>query len=315
MSNLNDQLSKVIRQIESDLGTNKLAELSLTNLIDSFSYFKASSIDDFYDQFKELLVLLKTTKPRIGIVIFQFCEIWEEMQKRRNTIDSIDELKHVLEDVIHLILNQQEGDGKKLIENGLQCVKDGDSILIHSHSRTVLNIIEQAYQEKKKIRVVLAEQEEEKTHEMIVFLQDREIPFVVVPEFMLSHVEQEITKVFLGGITLNNTHSFITDAGTNSVVSEFHHAKVPIYIFLTTKKFSLWDAGKKEQTYKVTQKKSEHHPEKEVTYERIKFSHDRVPVDLLDYVVTEEGKFTPKEMVKIFDKRYKDFAEWRKKYF
>jgi len=312
---LTEQLSTIFRQIESDKGTSVLSEMVLNGIVESFDAFEAKSVDDFYDQFRHLLLTFKTTKPRIGILIFHMCEIWEELQDKKKQIKNLDELKEVLTKAVESLINDGRKEKTSLISHGLECIEDGDSILIHSHSGTVMQLMEDAHNAKKKLRVVLAEQEEEKTEDMIWFLQTRRIPFIVVPEYMLSHVETEVNKVFLGAITFNNQYTFITDAGTTSVVSEFHHAKVPIYMFLTEKKFSLWDATKKHQTYKVTQKRTDFHPEKVVTYERIKFSHDRVPVDLVDFVVTENGIFSPDKIQKQFDEKYKCYANWRTKYF
>src|SRR3989338_1228727 len=309
MTTYREQLSDIFRTIEADRGTTSLSNLLLIVLNEIFDHFKPISVDDFYHQFKGLVLLVKTTKPRIGIIIFHFCQIWDEIQYHRDSIQTLPQLKRVIQRTIDLLTKEAEKDNKKLIINGGACINDNDSILIHSHSRTVLKIVEKAYRHKKKIRIVLAEQEEEKTQDMIHFFQEREIPFIVVPEYMLSHIESEVNKVFLGGITFTNQYSFVTDAGTNSVISEFHHVKIPIYMFMTTKKFSFWEVDTKQQTYKVTQKKLEKHPEKFVTYERIKFSHDRIPVDLLDYVVTENGVYTPEKIKKVFDKEYKMRSE------
>lgn len=312
---LTEQLSTTFRQIESDRGTSVLSDLVLQGIEESFDAFQFTTVDEFFDEFKTLLSMFKTTKPRIGILIFHMCRIWENLSKIKRNLHTREDIKKSLSDIIQNIVNEDNREKERLLDFGINCIKDGDSILIHSHSGTVMQLMERAHKEKKKIRVVLAEQEEEKTEDMIYFLQTRRIPFVVVPEYMLSHVENEVNKVFLGGITFNNQYTFITDAGTNSVVSEFHHAKIPIYMFMTEKKFSLWDATKKAQTYKVTQKRTDFHPEKIVTYERIKFSHDRIPIDLVDFVVTENGVFAPDALKGCFEDRYKCFENWRKKYF
>lgn len=314
MANLQDSLSRIIRHIEADLGTSALTDLSLSNIIDAVNNFEYRSLEDFYEQFKELMALMKTTKPRIGVLIFHFCELWEEMSDQKQGIASKEDLYNVMESAIVMMQNNNRSDAAKLVNEGLDCIQDGDSILIHNHSRSVLNLLIEARRKKKKFKVVLAEQEAEKTHDMVKTLQAGEVPFVTVPEFMLSHLEKEVNKVFLGALTFNNTYNFVTDAGTNSLVAEFHHAKVPIYLFMTSRKFSLWDTKESQQTHKVTQKHCGCHPEDMLTYDRVKFSHDRLPLDLVDKVITEEGVFSPKEIKELFDKRYKDYALWRKKY-
>lgn len=311
---LKEQLSDVFRHIESDLGTTGLSLLVLESVTEAAEGFKGN-VDHFFHQLKELLLIVKNTKPRIAIVISYFCEIWDELMSRKEVINNMDDLKRTLRDISELMLKENESDALKIIHNATAHINDGDSILIHSHSRMVLRTIEAAHRAKKKFRVILAEQEEEKTLDMIHFLQDNKIHFFSIPEFMLSHVENEVTKVFLGSLTLNSEHNFVTDAGTNSVVSEFHHAKIPIYMLISTRKFALWESDTKQHTYKVTQKKKEKHPGKELTYNRIKFSHDRIPVDLLDYVITEDGTYSPKQIEKLFDERFQTREDLRKRHF
>lgn len=311
---LKEQLSDVFRNIENDLGTTGLSLLILESMTEAAEGFKGD-LEHFYHQFKELLMMVKSTKPRIAIVISYFCEIWDEVASRKDVIKNMEDLKTTLRDVSELMLKENENDSLKIVRNAVQHINDGDTILIHSHSRMVLRTIAAAHQAKKKFRVILAEQEEEKTMDMIHFLQDNHIHFFSIPEFMLSHIENEVTKVFLGSLTLNNEHNFVTDAGTNSVVSEFHHAKIPIYMLISTRKFALWESTTKQHTYKVSQKRKEKQPGKELTYNRIKFSHDRIPIDLLDHIVTEDGTYTPKQIVKLFSQRYEERQDLRKRHF
>lgn len=309
------QLGDIFRTIEADLGTTGLLNLVLEVIVKAAKDFRGKQVDGFLKQLRELFILIKNTRPRIGIVIYYLFEIWDEIDKRRKSITNMEELVVMLEDISNLLLKESESDICSLIENGVKCIKDNDSILIHSHSKTVLRIIEKAFKQKKKFRIILAEQEEEKTHDIINFLHMHGISFQVVPEFMLSHIENEVTKVFLGAITLNKNYNFVADSGTRAVVSEFHHEHIPLYNFLVTKKFSLWEDPVKHHTYKVVQKKIEKHSKNILEYEKIKFSHDRVPLDSFDYVVTEKGVFSPKEIEGLYEKMFKERTQWRKRHF
>ncbi len=314
-SSITDQLSNIIRCVESDLGTTSLSTMSFKVLIAAVEEFKIKDVDDFFDQFKQLLIHIKSTKPRIGIIIYYFCLIWDELQKERDVLKTKEDLIRSLKNITEHLTLEIEIDSAKIIQHGISCIEENDSILIHSHSQIVLKTLKKAVEEKKNFRVILAEQEEEKTHDMIIFLDTNNIPFSVVPEFMLSHIENEVTKVFLGGITFNKEHNFVSDAGTNSVISEFHHANIPIYMFMTTKKFSLWDSINKHHTYKISQKKIEKRPKKFLTYNRIKFTHDRIPIDLIDTIITEEGIFNPEQLKKAYDKSYSERQEWLETHF
>lgn len=314
---LNQQLSSIFRYIEADIGTSDLANLVIESILSSVRNLKVKNVDEFYDQFKEVMLLIKSTKPRIGIIITYFCDLWDELETEREKIKTVEQTYAILDKKIANIKKGNKDDLKKIIKTSLTCIEENDTILIHSHSHTVLRVIENAWQKKKKFRVILAEQEEEKTKDIIRFLQNLEIPFFVVPEFMLSHIEHEVTKVFLGALTFSTENTFVTDAGTNSVVAEFHHAKVPIYLFISTKKFSLWRIESKNHTYKIIKKnccEMGKHGKNSINYETIKFSHDRLPVDLVDQIITEEGSYTAKTILKAFKDKYRDRESWRKRH-
>jgi len=97
--------------------------------------------------------------------------------------------------------------------------------------------------------------------------------------------------------------NFVMDTGTDSLISQFHLKGVPIYVFLSTSKFSLWKSEKRTETevYKHVHRRKHHL--KSLDFERIKFSHDRVALKLIDKVITEEGIHTPAQIEKIYNKK------------
>jgi translation initiation factor 2B subunit (eIF-2B alpha/beta/delta family) len=309
------QISSTFRDIEAEKGTTALCKIVLQSLSDCLDTFQAKDVEDFIEQFKNLALMIKNTKPRMGIVIYYICEIWDKLEDNKSKLDSTNKVKDYLKKVINNLRKEIDLDSDKVIKNGFQHIKDGDVILIHSHSKTVMDIIEKAKNKGKKFKIVVAEQEKEKTLDIIKFLKKKGIIFYVVPEFMLSHIEEEITKVFLGGLTFNDKHYFITDAGTNSVVAEFHNISIPIYIFLTTTKFSLWISSDEHSRNKVKQLKIRKILKECLTYERIKFSHDRISISVIDWLVTEDGDYNNEEAKKLFKSKFDQRKEWHEKHF
>lgn len=312
---IKNQISSTFRDIEAEKGTTALCKIVLSSLVDSFDQFKAKNLDDFIEQFKELALIIKNTKPRMGIVIYYICEIWDKLEEKKDKIKDVDQAKKFLHKIVENLNNEIQKDAKKVKQNGCKHIVDGDKILIHSHSKTVMDIIAKAHEKKIKFKVIVAEQEQDKTLDIIKFLKSKEIQFFVVPEYMLSHIENEITKVFLGGLTFNNQHYFVTDAGTNSIVSEFHGIKIPIYMFLTTTKFALWLSSEEHSRNKVQQFKNCKNMKECISYERVKFSHDRISIESVDYLVTEDGIYTKEESKRLFLKKFNERKKWQAKHF
>lgn len=317
MSQTSDKLSKIFLQIEADLGATELAGFVMETLHEALGACKVNDVDGMFKQFKKLVIDIKNTQPRISLVIYYFYEVWEELQiqKEKGTINTVEEFNEVVKSTIIRMRVENDEDFESIIANGAELINDGDNILVHSHSGTIRRIIAKAQYLKKKFHVILAEQEAEKTIDMIEYFSSKNIKFTVVPEYMLSHILEDVTKVFFGATTLNYEQNFICDAGSYSVLAEFHEVQIPTYMFLSTKKFSLWQSEVHHHTYKTKQKKIITKTAQVVNYERIKFTHDRLPAKLFNYIVTENGVFDPAAIQEIYTKNYKEREEIRTKYF
>jgi|CXWL01.1.fsa_nt_gi translation initiation factor 2B subunit (eIF-2B alpha/beta/delta family) len=310
------KFSELFLKIESDVGTTQLNYFVLTALKNAIHHFKEKDEQDFFEQFNLLLENVKNTEPRIALIIDSFYDVWK-------VLDEAKKVEHPAghyyweKKVIDLIKKNRKitkEESHTMTKFGVKTIKKGDVILIHSISHTVLDVIIQAKKSGRDFKIIVAEQEVEKTQQLIEILSKNTIHFQVVPEYMLSHIESDITKVFLGGVTINEQMNVVADAGSNAIVSEFHLHKTPIYLFISTRKFSLWKSRESHHTYKVKNIRTVANC-KPITFERIKFSHDRVPLDFYDFIVTELGVMTPSETFKMYQEKFSERASWRKQFF
>lgn len=314
METLNIQLSRILLNVEVDIWSTHLTLLALKTLVDSVKVLEVKNLDEFYEQLKILLVTIKTTNPRIWIMILYFSEIYDEIQEKKSQIKTLEDAYKIFDDYIIKIEKNLEDDSRKIIKNWVKIIEENDNILIHSPSSMVKWTLEEAVKVWKKFKVTLALQSEDKTNNMIIFLQNLGIDFVVIPEYMLSNIESEINKVFIWWITFNSEYKFIVSSWSDSIVSEFHYAKKNIFIFMWTKKYSLWQSeAKKDHTVHKIKQINSFDPRIK-PYNRIKFSHDRINVDLFDHIITEKWLMTPEEIKKDYEEAYKKREEWRKKH-
>jgi len=189
---------------------------------------------------------------------------------------------------------------------------DGKNILIYDHSHSVQHALETLKSIGQKFTLLIAEQDLQKTSDSIMFAHQLEIPYKVVPSYMLSYLDETIDMAFFGAVTLQHGGQFVMDPGSKSVISHLHLEKKPIYVFLTTSKFSLWDIKSPQKEIYVKSHMRKHHHLNDIEFERVKFSHDRVDLNLVDFTVTEKGIFTPKELQKEYD-RLKNIRDKEKK--
>ena len=283
-----DRLSELFREVEVDIGSTNLSILVLESFADAVRALKGQNHHKFYQALTELTEFIKNTEPKFAIIIDSFYEILK--------LAHDEEMHHLDEDFplkkkkflkkLKDLIKEERNEERQLVKHALEIDVEGKEILIHDNSRTIHRVLNALKKAGKHFRVIVAEQDPDKTGPIIEALHKKRIPFRVV---------------FLSALTLKSTMNFVMDPGTNGLVSQFHLMKKPVYLFIVTSKFSMWKAKKKMGVYSHVHMRR--HYCKPIDFERIKFSHDRVPSKLMKKIVTEKGIFTPRKIKEIFDKK------------
>ncbi|MBU0982182.1 translation initiation factor eIF-2B [Patescibacteria group bacterium] len=308
-----EQFSKLFREIEIDLGATSLSILVLESLYKAVQGLKGQDHHHFFEQFQELTQNIESTEPKYAIIIDSFYHILR--------LAYVEEVIHpeqgwplgkkkFLEQLESMIKEKKE-EKQKIVKQSEKINFSGKNILLYHHSGTVEAVLAAAKKKRKKFNVIVAEQDPDKTGETIAFLHNKKIPFRVVPSHTISHIMDEIDMLFMGALTLKSSNDFVMDTGSNGLVLQFDHAKKPIYVFISTKKFSLWKSEKRSEVFTHTSQRQLH--EKAISFERIKFSHDRVEMDLFTKIITEEGIFTPEQLKKFYDERLEERIKLEKR--
>lgn len=300
-------LSDLFRKIESDIGTQEFCSLVLNALKSALKQYKFHSTDDFVKHLLQVFDLIKSTKPRYAILLdsfYRFLKYYEKQKDPQSILKLIDEIERIK--IAYMLEAKQMVD----VVGADVDVKD-KNILIYDHSHSVQHILEFFVKKHKKFNVIIAEQDIEKTEDNISFCHRLGIPYKVVPSYMLSQMDQAIDMLFFGAVTFQEGYQFVMDPGSKSIISHFHLEKKPAYVFLTTSKFSLWEISDKKQTVYSVKNKRHHHCEHSIEFERIKFSHDRVPLDLISFVGTEKGIHNTAEFTDMFDEMFQRRAAQR----
>ncbi|MFC1615973.1 hypothetical protein ACFL21_02430 [Patescibacteria group bacterium] len=303
-----DLMSQLLRDMEMDIGTRDLANLVFEALIQAIKSLKVNEASSFCKQFSSLSELVCQTEPKFGILNYHFVNLSHELESDicgKNI--SISSWKKKAISKVKLIVKNIGKQEKKLLEYAETLDVEGKTILIHDHSHTVQDVLSHFHRMKKHFRVIIVEQDFEKTHSNIEKLHSAQIPFQVVPAYMISHVIDNVDMLFFGALTLKDTMDFVMSPGTHGVITEFYAEKVPIYMFMNTTKFSLWKSKKRGGIF-IHKHQREHH-NKPIQYERIKYSHDRVHVDMFKRVITNEGAFTPTQIESLFNKKLVNYLK------
>ena len=289
---LKEQLSALFRNIEMDLGTHGFCILVLEAFLEAICQYKIRNKEQLFEQFNEIFRLIKNVKPKYAILIDSFYKIFSQASDQ--TFEEI--TNHIRE-----IKAYYEGEMDMLVRVADQIDVQNKNILIYDHSHSVQNALRHFKEKKHNFTVLLAEQDAEKTEDNIAFLCSTGIPFKLVPAYMISHLEETIDMSFFGAVTFQEGGQFVMDPGSKSMISELKIEEKPVYVFLTTSKFSLWEVKDYQKEIHVKSQALNPKTSDKVEFERIKFSHDRVAAKLIDYVVTEGAIFDVEGIINKFN--------------
>lgn len=297
-------LNTILVEMEHDHGTRDTCVHFLECLKGALEHTRFKGAKDVRKQFKDFYDLFTCMKPRMAIIQNYLDDVLERLAASNNDEDAAALVESMIADVRGAETDNVERN-ERLKKEAMKLVAHQSTILIHSHSHTVLEALDMANKTHKKFRVIVAEQESSRTLDILKFLNGRGIPFVVVPEYMLSCIEMDISCMLIGAVTLKHDMHFVVDAGTKAVVSEMNAAKIPVRLALTTNKFSYWKTKPALQTLKSV--KNVAHPHANFSFERIKFSHDRLPLDQVSSIVTEEGTYTPAQLREVYKTKLEEY--------
>ncbi len=296
-----DLLSQLLRELEEDIGSSDVFYLVIKSLQDAVRRLKVKNEADLIGQFEKLLDVICHTSPKFGIVDYYFRNLAHDL---KHTIDIHGNVREFILEKLDEIRENAQEQRSKILHNAEKINVKKKTILLHDHSHTVHAVLRHLTKKKEKFSVIVGEQDYHKTHDNIEMLHEEKIPFQVIPDYMVSHIGENVDMVFFGALTLKDSMHFVMEPGAYSVISQFNMMGIPIYAFLNTTKFSLWKSKPRGEIF-VHQHKRAHHS-KPIEYDRLKYSHDRVPVKYFHRIVTNEGILTPGQLEKLYLKKFEE---------
>lgn len=284
-------LYQLIRDHADVIGVSQTSLLALELIITSIRQLKGSSIT-IREQILGLIKTIEDSKPRIVplINIISLCE--KEIRSLKNIeTANTEEVKQVVTKAIEKQIEHLNRNIQRVVEFGVECIHDGDFILVHSVSAPVKRIIPEAKRRGKKFKVLILRQDLRKTKQVMRILDKEDVEYIVVPEYGLSHFLDKVNKLFIGAVAITADNKVITSAGTSNIVSIAHLHKLPVYLFAISLKLSV-----KKSIYQNIHQKVEKRHHDDVEYMFVSHSHSIVDLELVDHLIIEDGEIDLKDI-------------------
>ena len=276
-------LYKLFRDHEDVRGSSRMAMLALRSFIESINDLK-SNASEIKELITELCDAIKHTEPRIVPLLHMIKAIETEMEGHygEDLQETKNEAIRILQEKHDLLRSKVE----QVIEHGVNLVEDGDTIVVHTASSDVTNMLVRAKEVlKKNFKLIILKQDFVKTKLLVKTLSKAKIDLLVVPEYSLSHYIEKANKLFIGAVSITPDAKVVAAIGTANIVGLCHINKVPVYLFANSLKFSFHPSSSQRIHTKTVPTFQD-----DVSYALTTHSHDIVDLKLVDHLVTEDGK-------------------------
>ena len=276
-------LYKLFRDHEDVRGSSRMAMLALRSFIESINDLK-SNASEIKELITELCDAIKHTEPRIVPLIHMIKAFETEMEGHYG-----EDLQETKNEAIRIVQEKHDllrSKVEQVIEHGVNLVEDGDTIVVHTASSDVTNMLVRAKEVlKKNFKLIILKQDFVKTKLLVKTLSKAKIDLLVVPEYSLSHYIEKANKLFIGAVSITPDAKVVAAIGTANIVGLCHINKVPVYLFANSLKFSFHPSSSQRIHTKTVPTFQD-----DVSYALTTHSHDIVDLKLVDHLVTEDGK-------------------------
>jgi len=279
---------KLLRDIGDIQGIARTTILALESFIVSIRELQCTR-EEVEDLYIELADAIKNSQPKITPLIHLLERFEQDMRKCMKKDLSIELIMESAENSLKDQIALFKSNAARVTEHGLKYVENGDVIIVHSASSVVTNILIRAKESLGKIfKVIILEQNKERTRQLIEAFREHKIDYHVTPAHDVSHYIDQANKMFIGALTITSDNKIVAPSGTSGSVSLSHLNNIKVHLFANTLHYSHREAL--DQYIYAEEGNSE---TANCYFPITRHSHDLVDLELIDHVITENGE-TPK---------------------
>lgn len=271
---------------------------------------RARKRTELLEQINNSAKLLKKTRPT-GVNLFWAVD--RVLEKARRTLGSVDQVVKVVVEEAKRIADEDVQMNKKIGEHGSKLIEDGDTVLTHCNAGslatvdygTALGVIRAAWEQGKKIKVVVTETRPKLQGSRLTAYELKRdgIPFTLITDSMVGYAMSKrlVNKVIVGADRIVRD-AVVNKIGTYSIAVLAHKHKILFYVAAPTSTFDLTHFSKdviieERDPEEVTHFGSEGIAPQGVTVLNPAF--DITPMEYVNAVICEKGILSIEEWKKL----------------
>jgi len=275
-----------------------VALAAIQTLMELIKVSKAVTLAELRHNLKTAIEELTVNAEQSVTSISSGCELF----LRFITLTALDhtdfeECKNVLVERGALFLRKAESSRKKIASISQQYIRDGSTVLTHSSSRCVLNVLKEARDKNKHLTIYITESMPDKQGwKMKKNLEDLGIQSTVILDSAVGYIMERVDLILVGAEAVVESGGIINKIGTCQLTVMAKAMNKPVYVAAESFKFL--------REYPLNQKEV---PNKFKYMETISKGHplvDYTPPAYLALMFTDLGILTPSavsdELIKLY---------------
>jgi ribose 1,5-bisphosphate isomerase len=297
---ISPEISSLIDEIRNDRvhGASQLARQAVQVLKASAEHSRAEGMEQFLSEQSLVGKELMSARPAMAPVYNIVSRLLKTISEKSAGIEltairqlTITEADKAATDSLRAVA--------RIAEHGSTLITDGDRIMTHSYSSTVIETLKAAYSKHKNIEVITTRSGPGRTGERIAWeLRAQGLPVIFIDDTAMGLYISTVNKVMVGADRICADGNLVNGIGTYQLALAADRASIPFYVLCETLKF---DPRLRSDEVDLEEKEASEVIEPgrlppEVRVQNPNF--DITPLELVTRIVTENGVLKPEEVVR-----------------
>ena len=302
--NISSEIISLIEEIKDDKthGASQLARQAANVLKVAAEQSQTSSVEHFLLEQKEIGGSLMLARPAMAPVFNIVSRLLKAVSEKAAEMD-LELVKQLTISKADELVNGSLQAIAKVAEYGCKLISDGDRIMTHSYSSTVVAVLKEGFNKRRNIEVVITRSGPGRTGERVAQELGLCGAVTFIDDAAMGLYIATVNKVMVGADRVCADGKVVNGIGTYQLALAAKMAGIPFYVLCETLKFDPRlrggevDLEEKEPSEVVK-------PGKLPPKVRVRNPYfDITPLELVTGMVTENGLLMPKKVIGYIEKQ------------
>lgn len=301
---ISPEIISLIGEIKNDKvhGASQLARQAVEVLKITAERSQADSVEQLLGELKEVGERLMSARPAMAPIfniVSRFLGIMSQVSKDMG----LDEAKSLAFSRADELTQASLQATAQIVKYSSELIADGDRIMTHSYSSTVVAALKEAFAQDKHIEVIATRSGAGGTGQRIVQeLGHHGLPVTLIDDTAMGLYISSVNKAMVGADRVCADGNIVNGIGTYQLALAAERAGVPFYVLGETLKFA--PRLKSDQVDLEEREPSEVVKAGRLPLVKVKNpGFDITPLELVSDIVTENGLLTPAEVIRYLRKQ------------